>query len=309
MGKITVVGSFVVDLMSKTPHLPVPGETVLGGPFKMGPGGKGGNQAVAAARLGADVVMVTKLGNDSFGEMALENFKKEKIKTDYITIDEENSTGAALIAVDEAGENMIVVALGACGNITSSEIQKASIEISNSDIVLLQLETNLEAVIETITLAEKYSVPVILNPAPYQDFPRELLKKVTYITPNETEASQLTGIEVNSIETAREAAKYIYDQGVKNVIITLGKKGCLLYNDKFKGELIEAFKVNAIDTTGAGDAFNGGFAYAISNKEDLITAIIYGNATAGLSVQKVGTAPAMPYLDEVRELIATRYNL
>lgn len=309
MGKITVVGSFVVDLMSKTPHMPVPGETVLGGPFKMGPGGKGGNQAVAAARLGADVVMVTKLGNDSFGEMALENFKNEKIKTDYISIDDENTTGAALIAVDETGENMIVVALGACGNISPSEIQKASNEISNSDIVLLQLETNLEAVIETIKLAEKYSVPVILNPAPYQEFPKELLKKVTYITPNETEASQLTGIEVNSIETAKEAAKYLFNKGVKNVIITLGKKGCLLYNDQFKGELIDAFKVNAIDTTGAGDAFNGGVAYALSNKEDLMTAIIYGNATAGLSVQKVGTAPAMPYLEEVKELIVTRYNL
>lgn len=303
MPKVTVVGSYVVDLMSRTRRMPVPGETVIGGPFKMGPGGKGSNQAIAAARLCADVTMVTKVGNDDFGKSALETFKSEGINTELVRIDQENATGAALIAVDDCSENMIIVALGACGTLSRKDVCLAKAEISQSDMVLVQLETTIEAVTEAVNQANQANVPVILNPAPFQEFPLELLAKVDYLTPNETEASQLSGIDVFSEQTAIQAAEKLYKLGTKAIIITLGKKGCLLYNEAYKGKLIAGFEVEAVDTTGAGDAFNGGLAYALSSGHDLIQAIDYANATAALSVQKLGTAPAMPKLAEVEKLI------
>jgi ribokinase len=303
MSKVTVVGSYVVDLMSRAPHLPKPGETVLGGPFQMGPGGKGGNQAVAAARLGAEVTMVTKVGTDDFGKAAMNNFSKEKINTEYIIQDENEATGIALIAVDDSSENMIVVALGACGKITGEEVKAAEQEIAKSKVVLVQLETTIEAVTSAISLAKKHDVKVILNPAPYQEFPREILKDIDFITPNETEATQITGIEVIDEESALKAARILFELGTPNVIITLGKKGCLLYNQEHQGLFIDGFKVKAIDATGAGDAFNGGLAYGLSKGFNLTKAINYSNATAALSVQKVGTAPAMPTIDEVENLL------
>lgn len=301
-GIITVVGSYVVDLMSRTPRMPKPGETVLGGPFRMGPGGKGGNQAVAAARQGSSVRMVTKVGNDSFGKDALQNFENERIDTAYVFVDETEATGAALIAVDDQSENMIVVALGACGNLNAEDVKKAEASIRQSDILLVQLETSLEAVQEAVRLAQTHAVPVILNPAPYQPFPRELLKNVTYITPNETEASLLTGIQVQDDASAEEAAKMLHNWGVPHVIITLGKRGCFYYNGTV-GKRVESFQVEAVDTTGAGDAFNGGLAHALASGQSLEEAIVYANAVAALSVTRVGTAPAMPSKSEVEKLL------
>lgn len=304
MAIITVVGSYVVDLMSRAPHMPKVGETVLGGPFRMGPGGKGGNQAVAAARQGSKVYMVTKLGDDEFGELARQNFKKEHVDSKYVFVDPEESTGAALIIVDSNGDNEIVVALGACGKLTAGDVAVSEDAIRDSAVVLVQLETSTEAVVKTVELASGHGVPVILNPAPYQEFPREILKHVSYITPNETEASLLSGVEVVDEAGALEAAKLMYGMGVPNVIITLGKNGCYLYNGGQSGTLFPAFKVDAVDSTGAGDAFNGGLAHGLAGGMSLGEAIRYANAVAGLSVTRIGTAPAMPTKEEVIGFLA-----
>jgi ribokinase len=303
MAKIVVVGSYVVDLMSRTPHLPKPGETVLGGPFKMGPGGKGGNQATAAARCGAQVTFITKVGQDIFGKEALEHFNNEKVNTKFIKVDAEESTGTALIAVDKNGENSIVVALGACGKITEADVMEAEEVIKDADIVLLQLETSIKAVVTSVKLAQKYKVPVILNPAPFQEFPKDILEHITYITPNETEASELSGIEVKDQKTALEAAKKIYQLGVRTVIITMGRQGAFLYTGEGEGVVVPSYKVEAIDTTGAGDAFNGGLAYALSKGSSIIDAIKFANSVAALSVTKIGTAPAMPYKDDIENFL------
>ncbi|MGG3465979.1 ribokinase [Neobacillus pocheonensis] len=303
MSKVVVVGSYVVDLMSRAPHLPKPGETVLGGPFQMGPGGKGGNQATAAARCGSAVTFITKVGDDLFGQAALKHFKEENVNTQYIKVDPTQSTGAALIAVDAKSENSIVVALGACGTITEDEVIKAEDKFKTAEIVLVQLETSIEAVVTTVKLAKKYGVPVILNPAPYQEFPREILSDVSYITPNETEAFDLSGIEVKDEESALEAAIKIHSMGVETVIITLASKGAFLYTGGEKGELVPGFKVEAVDTTGAGDAFNGGLAHALSTGHSVREAMTFANAVAGLSVTKIGTAPAMPYKKDVEKIL------
>lgn len=306
MSKIVVVGSFVVDLMSRAPHLPKPGETVLGGPFKMGPGGKGGNQATASARCGSEVTFLTKLGDDVFGKEALAHFTSEKVNTKYIKVDENETTGAALIAVDDQSENSIVVALGACGKITAADVLEAEAEIQAADVVLLQLETSIEAIVTTVAVAAKHQIPVILNPAPFQEFPREILQNVQYITPNETEAYELSGIDVIDEKSALIAAKKIHDMGVDTVIITLGSKGAFLYEGGDAGELVSGFNVDAVDTTGAGDAFNGGFAHAISNGSSIEDAMVFANSVAALSVTKIGTAPAMPSINAVNEFLKAR---
>lgn len=306
MSNITVVGSYVVDLMCRTPHMPSSGETVLGGPFKMGPGGKGGNQAVAAARLGANVSMVTKVGKDDLGEKAIQNFQNENIDTQFVTIDEKESTGAALIAVDDQGENMIVVALGACGKLSKNDVLQAESKIMNADIVLVQLETSIEAVLTSVKKSKEHNKPIILNPAPYQNVPSAIIENVTYITPNETEASLLSGVKVVDTSSALKAAKVIYNMGVKIVLITMGKAGCYLYTGDDDGKLIPGYEVEAIDTTGAGDAFNGGLAYALSTGRELKEAITYANAVAALSVTKVGTSPAMPSKEEVNLFLEQR---
>ncbi|MDQ0199103.1 ribokinase [Neobacillus ginsengisoli] len=306
MSKIVVVGSYVVDLMSRTPHLPKPGETVLGGPFKMGPGGKGGNQVTAAARCGSDVTFVTKLGDDLFGREALKHFITENVNTQFIKIDPGQATGAALIAVDDRSENSIVVSLGACGTITEADVLEAEEEIKEADIVLLQLETSIEAVVSSIKLACDNGIPIILNPAPFQKFPEDILYNVHYITPNETEAFELSGVEVTDEGTALAAARKIHEMGVGTVIITMGSKGAFLYNGKEKGELVPGFKVEAVDTTGAGDAFNGGFAFGLSKGLPVRDAMIFGQAVAALSVTKIGTAPAMPYEHEIKDFLALK---
>lgn len=307
MSKIVVVGSYVVDLTARTPHMPKPGETVLGGPFRMGPGGKGGNQAVAAARMGANVTMVTKVGKDLFGDDAIHNFKKEGIDSGFIYQVENESTGAALIAVDDSGENMIVVSLGACGTITEEEVLKAEAAFHEADIILVQLETSMDAISTTINLAHRLSKPVILNPAPYQEISDELLAKVNFITPNETEAGHLTGVEVTDEDSARQAAEILLGKGIDTVIITLGKQGCyLLQQGESTGKIIPGYQVQAIDTTGAGDAFNGGFAHFIAEGQPIQTACSLANAVAALSVTKHGTAPAMPYVEELNEIVPFR---
>lgn len=297
--KIVVFGSYVVDLTSWAPHLPVPGETVKGSSFKLGPGGKGSNQAVAANRAGADITLVTKVGNDVFGQTALDFYKKENMNTEYIFIDQQKETGTALIMVDEVtGQNEILVVSGACDNITAEETKKAEQLIDEAGIVLLQLEVNMDAIVKVIDMAHEKGKMVVLNTAPAQKLPDSLLKKVDIVTPNEVEAGILTDMKVETEQDAEMAAKVLMDKGVRSVVITMGKNGVFVMTADRK-EFIPSKKVKAIDTTGAGDAFNGGFVTALSEGKDIFEAARFGNIVGALSVTKVGTAPAMPYRIEI----------
>lgn len=299
MGKVTVFGSFVVDLMGRTPHLPVPGETVKGSMFKMGPGGKGFNQGVAAHKAGADVTMVTKLGKDSFANVALDAMKELNMKQDHVFVTEEAETGCALILVDEnTSQNEIVVLLGACNTITDDEVDSLTDVLKDSEYLLTQLETNVSAANRVIDIAHKNDTKVILNTAPVQPIDDEILKKVYLITPNEVEAEILTGIPVDSKENADKAADWFFEKGVENVLITLGGRGVYIAT-KEKREIIPAYHVEAIDTTGAGDAFNGGLVAALSEGKDLWEAAAFANALAAIAVQRLGTTPAMPTRKEI----------
>jgi ribokinase len=284
--------------------MPVPGETVLGRSFKLGPGGKGGNQATAAARAGSEVYLVTKLGDDEFGKIAVKSFRDNGINIDYTPITKDYPTGAALILVDDSGENMIVVSLGASGTITRDEVFATKDVIKESSVVVIQLETSSEANIAAVEIANQYKIPVIFNPAPYNDrYPKEILPMVTYITPNETEAGHMAGVDVVDDGSALIAAAKIKDMGVKTVIITLGRRGCLLYTDIDNYSFVPSFKVDALDTTGAGDAFNGGFAHAIDKGMELKEAVYFASAVAGLSVTRFGTAPSMPTETEIKDFL------
>ncbi|MDC7289020.1 ribokinase [Blautia schinkii] len=304
MGKpIVVFGSFVVDLTGRTDGLPLPGQTILGKSFKMGAGGKGSNQAVAAHRAGADVTLVTKLGNDMLADVALDFYEAEGMCTDYILRDEESATGVALIIVDEAtAQNEIVVIPGACNHITRDDVEKCRTLIEQASIILLQHEINADAQSAVIDIAYQAGVQIILNPAPAVEVPGSILSKIDIITPNETEAQVLTGVEVHTYETAERAAQVFLKKGVKNVVITMGAMGAFA-TDGTRSELVPRIKVDAIDTTGAGDAFNGGFAMALAEGKNLFEALRYGNATGALAVTKTGTAPAMPKREEIEKLL------
>lgn len=304
MAKIIDVGSYVVDLTSRTPHFPKPGETVFAGPFSMGHGGKGSNQAVAAARLGASVTMVTKVGKDLFGDHALEHFRKENIRDDYVLRDEHESTGAALIGIDDTGENMIIVAPGACGTMTEEDVYRAEREFQKVDMVLTQLETSMEAVEATVELARTFAKPIVLNPAPFQPVSDRLLKHITYITPNETEAEQLTGVQVVDEESARMAARILVEKGVTTVIITLGKRGCYVYDSEKGGRLIQGCSINVCDTTGAGDAFTGAFTTYVADGLAIDEAAYRANMVAALSVTRQGTAKSMSTTAELEAFMA-----
>lgn len=303
--RVTVFGSFVVDLMGRTPHLPVPGETVKGSMFKMGPGGKGFNQGVAAHKAGADVTMVTKLGKDTFGQVALDAMKDLNMSSDRVFITEESETGIALILVDQnTSQNEILVVSGACNTITDEEVESISDVLEQSEYLLTQLETNLSSIEKVIDIAYKNGVKVILNTAPVQPIPDEMLSKVNLITPNEVEAEILTGICVDSKEAADKAAEWFFNRGVQNVIITLGGRGVYVSSEG-KSEIIPAYKVDAVDTTGAGDAFNGGLLAALSEGKNIWDAVTFANALAALSVQRLGTTPAMPTREEIDQFLQT----
>ncbi|MGI6162165.1 MAG: ribokinase [Christensenellales bacterium] len=310
MGESVVVfGSFVVDLTSRSKGLPMPGQTVLGSKFKMGPGGKGSNQAVAAHRAGADVKFITKIGRDVFGQVATDFYKQENMDTGYVFEDEKLETGCALIMVDEeTAQNAIVVISGACGNITDEDIEKARPVIEGAGILLLQLETNFDALLKAIDIAHAAGVKVVLNPAPARELPDELYKKIDIITPNETEAEFLTGVRIENEKDAQRAADIFLQKGVKQVVITLGYHGAFAAD----GETSKHFprlKVDAVDTTGAGDAFNGGLVMALAEGCDLFEAMCYANVTGALSVTKIGTAPAMPRRDEIDALVIKEYGI
>jgi ribokinase len=289
--------------MARTPHLPVPGETVKGSLFKMGPGGKGFNQGVAAHKAGAEVAMITKLGRDAFAGVALDAMKALNMDTSNLLYTDETETGSALIIVDEVtSQNEIVVVLGACNTITDEEVESMTEIIKGSEYLLTQLETNTSAVDKVIDIAHKNNVKVILNTAPVQPISDEILSKVDLITPNEVEAEILTGICIDSEENAKKAADWFFAKGVKNVMITLGGRGVFIAANN-KQEIIPAYKVNAIDTTGAGDAFNGGLVAALAEGKDLWEAAKFANALAAVAVQRLGTTPAMPTRKEIQDFI------
>jgi len=302
MPKIVVVGSSNVDLVVKSPRIPAVGETILGEDFIMTPGGKGANQAVAAAKLGAEVYFIAKLGDDVFAEQSLNNFKKAGVNTKYIIQTKEAPSGVALITVDDAGNNVIVVAPGANQKLSPEDILRAESDITSSGVLVAQLEIPLETVEFAAQLANDSGVPFILDPAPAQELRPELLKMVDVLTPNETEAQILADIEVTDEDSACKAAKKLLECGVKAVILTMGAKGFLLANDDGT-EFVPAVKVTAVDATAAGDAFTGSLAVGLAQGKTLADAASFANYVAALSVTKMGAQSSMPAKEEVERFM------
>jgi len=291
-----------MDLVVKSPRIPAVGETILGRDFIMTPGGKGANQAVAAAKLGAEVYFIAKLGNDIFAEQSLENFKKESVNTKYVIQTNEAPSGVALITVDDAGNNVIVVAPGANQKLSPDDVKKAQSSIASSGALVAQLEIPLETVEFAAKVANDSGVPFILDPAPAQKLSSALLKMVDVLTPNETEAQILTDIEVKDEDSACTAAKKLLEYGVKSVILTMGAKGFLLANDGIM-EFFPAVKVNAVDATAAGDAFTGSLAVGLAQGKTLAEAALFANYVAALSVTKMGAQSSMPAREEVESFV------
>jgi len=301
--KITVIGSSNTDLVAKVPRMPAPGETILGAEFVIAAGGKGANQAVAAARLGSEVTFIAKVGNDDFGDRALENFEQDGIITDFVFRAEHTPTGVALIFVDEKGENTIAVAEGANAKLSPEEVTQAKASIISADIVLLQLEIPMQTVEQAVLIASKANVPIILNPAPAQPIINPLLlENITFLTPNENEAALLTGIQIDDEASAQQAGRELLKSDVSNVILTLGNLGAMFVNSK-QSIGIPARKVEAVDTTGAGDVFNGALAFAIASGKGVEDAIELANAAAALACTKMGAQPSIPTIDEVAQFI------
>lgn len=298
--KIVVFGSYINDFVGRGPGLPRPGETVKGSSFQIVPGGKGFNQAVAAKRAGGEVLMVTKVSRDYFGDLALANFEREGIETRYVFRDSESKTGAALIAVDEeTGQNQILVTLGACGNISAEEIAQAKEEIEKAKLLLLQFETNMDAIETCIKIAHNAGVPIVLDPAPMQKLNEDILRFIEVLTPNEIEASALTGIEIHDEQDVYLAAQSILAKGVNKVIITLGSKGVYACTDE-EGLFLPAVNfAPVVDTTGAGDAFNGALVTALTEGMDFFTAVKFSNIAASLSTTREGTSQSMPERSEI----------
>ena len=296
--RILVVGSSNTDMMIKTEHLPRPGETVLGGSFFMNPGGKGANQAVAIARLGGQIAFVCKTGSDIFGHQSHQLFEEEGIDTSYIFSDTKNPSGVALITVDENAENCIVVASGANANLSPENLSKAESAIDDAEFILMQLEIPIETVEYVADTAHKKNKKVILNPAPAQKLSKELLKNLYMITPNETEAELISGIKISDEQSVLEAAKKISEMGVDNVIITLGAKGAFVYSDHIC-EIVPTVKVKAIDTTAAGDIFNGSLTVALAENRSLIESVRFACKASAISVTRIGAQSSAPYRNEV----------
>jgi len=297
---IVVVGSSNTDMVVKSDRLPGPGETVTGGRFAMVPGGKGANQAVAAARLGADVTFVAKVGDDVFGSQAIEGYRRDGIRTDFILRDPEHATGVALILVDRSGENLISVASGANHALTPADVDAAAERIRAADLLMLQLEIPLQSVARAVAIAHRAGVPVMLDPAPAPEGPLDaaLLSQITYLTPNEGEAARLTGVEVTDEPSARRAAEKLLAAGARHVIVTLGARGALVASEQ-AAMLVPGRPVEAVDSTAAGDAFNGGLAVALAGGAAVDAAVRRANRVAALSVTRLGAQTSLPTAEEL----------
>ena len=303
MNHIVVVGSLNMDLVVRVPHMPIPGETVLGNDFQNIPGGKGANQAVGAARMGARVTMIGKVGNDEFGKALTKNLANEGVDISHISVDEKEATGIAMITLDQNGQNSIVVASGANMALKPEDIRTAWKKISDIDVLVMPLEVSLECVEEAVRLATESSVKVILNPAPAQKLSDDLLKKVDVLVPNESETSLLTGLAVESIEDAKIAAKSLLEKGIGAIVLTLGSRGALLISENQPAIISTPYKVNVVDTTAAGDSFVAALSVGIVEGLPLENALRQATAAGALAVTKMGAQPCMPTKKEVNELM------
>ncbi len=295
---IVVIGSSNTDMVIHSHHIPKPGETILGGKFFMNAGGKGANQAVAAARLGGHVAFICKIGQDIFGEQAKAGFEKEGINTDFMQIDSVNPSGVALITVDHKGENSIVVAQGSNGTLSVDDVQEGLNHHTNASCLLIQLEIPMATVVFATEFAARNKIKVILNPAPAATLPDSLFPFIDFITPNEIEAEMLTGITVNDEISAEQAARQLEGKGVKTVIITRGVEGALLLHE---GEVhqIPVVPVTPVDTTAAGDVFNGALAVSLSEGNPVKDAVAFACRAAALSVTRMGAQTSAPYRNEL----------
>jgi ribokinase len=303
MAKIVVVGSINMDLVVRAPHIPIPGETVLGREFGTFSGGKGANQAVAAARQGADVTLIGRVGADAFGQKLVADLQTDGIDTHYIGMDASVSSGVALITLDAAGQNSIVVAPGANHQVSPVHIKAAATAFRDADLLLLQLETPLETAIAAAEQAKAYNVRVVLNPAPAQVLPGYLLSLVDVLIPNETETALLTGLPVEGHAYVESAGRKLLDAGVGCVVITLGEQGAILVQRDQPPRHAASFPVEVVDTTAAGDSFVGAFAVAFAEGLPLDEAAIRGCAAGGLAATRLGAQPSIPTKVEVDELL------
>ena len=309
MAKIIGPGSLIVDVTGFAPHLPVAGETTKGTTLRFGPGGKGSNQMTAAHRAGAQAILISRRGDDVLGQILKKHYESEGMTEQYIVVDSKAETGSALIEIDESdAQNRIIVIFAANEQVLEKDILAAEKDFADCDVVLTQFETTLEAVESAKSLAQKYEKPFILNPAPYVAVPQELFYGVDYVTPNETEAEQFTGVKVEGEESYRAAAQKFLEMGVKNVILTLGVKGAY-YTDGKQEIFVPALKVKAVETTGAGDAFNGGLAAALAEKLPIDIALKFATCTAAISVTRLGSSPSMPYRHEILSLLQKEFGI
>ncbi|MGL4610487.1 MAG: ribokinase [Trueperaceae bacterium] len=301
---ICMVGSAMTDLVSRVPRLPSAGETLIGSSFAIGFGGKGSNQAVMAARLGAKVSVVVKLGKDVFGENYLKNYKEQGIDTTYVMFDDTRFSGVAPIAVDEVtAQNSIVIVPGANEGLSAMDVRASRAAIDHADVVICQLETPIESTIEAFKIAKEGKAMTIFNPAPARELPEELLKLTDVFVPNEVEAEMLLGKSTATVEEAMTVALEFLDRGPKRVIITLGSRGAVFASQGEATQFVQAEKVKAVDTTGAGDAFVGSLAYFLGKDFSLKKAVERAGSIATLSVLKPGTQTSFPYRDAVKELL------
>jgi ribokinase len=298
--RLLVVGSINLDLVATTKRVPRAGETVAGTSFNMFPGGKGANQAFAAARLGTPVSMIGKLGNDTFGILLRKNLEAGRVATSAIDI-APTSSGIAQITTSVSGENTIVVVAGANAHLTPRDLDQHLGVIRESSIVLTQLEIPLDTVEYLAVIAEKERIPLVLDPAPAKPLPESLLKRVEWLTPNETETSSLLGLPARelSLEMCETAADALLKRGSRNVLLKLGNRGCYLALSDGTRTVLPAYSVNAVDTTAAGDAFNGAFAAALLQGKDPVGAATWASAVAAISVTRRGAQPSMPTQEEV----------
>jgi ribokinase len=301
---VLVIGSSNTDLIIKAKRIPKPGESILGGKFVRAAGGKGANQAVAAARAGGAVTFIARVGRDQNGEEAVAGLSADGINVNHVIRDARESSGVALIFVGESGENSIAVASGANDKFSPDDVRKAKDAFRTAKIVLLQLESPLKTVMASVQLAAAAGVPVILNPAPAQPLQTQLLKRIFVLVPNEGEAELLTGVAVVGEAASAKAAERLLARGVQNVVITMGARGAFVAGKDVR-EFIPGFKVNAVDTTGAGDIFNGALAVALAEGQSLLEAARFASAAAAISVTRVGAQPSAPTRQEIDALLVT----